>query len=97
MEEIKNVIVEQKDILDMIKAFNQYHLSKQMVFDETERLVKEEEARYEEWNKAKYASQDFATFPAFERQVFHNKRTVSTLTIDITYIDGSSLTGKSVD
>lgn len=97
MEEIKNVIVEQKDILDIIKSLNQHFLEKQKVFDETERLVKEEEVRYEEWNKAKYASQDFANYPAFERQVFHNKRTHSAFTIDISYIDGSSLNGKSVD
>lgn len=97
MEEIKNVIVEQKDILDIIKSLNRHYLEKERVFEETERLVKEEEARYEEWNKAKYASQDFASYPPFERQVFHNKKSYSSFAIDIAYVDGSSLNGKSVD
>ena len=86
MEEIKNVIVEQKDIYDIINAFKDYYQAKQVVFDETERLVKEEEAKYNEWNEARYKSNDFANFPEFKRQTFQNKRTSASLTIVTPFI-----------
>lgn len=97
MEEIKNVIVEQKDIYDIINAFKDYYQAKQVIFDETERLVKEEEARYNEWNEARYKSDDFANYPKFERQVFQNKRTSSSLTIETEYVDGSIVSGRTIE
>ena len=39
MEEIKNVIVEQKDILDIIKSLNRHYIDKEKAFEETERLI----------------------------------------------------------
>ena len=97
MEEIKNVIVEQKDIYDIINEFNRYYLAKQAVFEETERLVKEEESKYQEWNDARFKSDDFANFPKFERQTFKNKRSSASLTIETEYIDGSTIGGKTVE
>jgi len=95
MEEIKNVIVKQTDIYDIIKSFNEYFTTQQKIFDETERLVKEEEEKYNEWHKARFSSDDYANFPEFKRQTFKNKVMTASLTIDTTYIDGSSVTGKS--
>lgn len=97
MEEIKNVIVTQKDIYDIIHCFNDYFKKQQAVFDETERLVNEEEANYKQWNDARFNSDNFSNYPEFKRQVFHNKRTSASLSIDTTYVDGSSVGGKSVD
>ena len=97
MEEIKNVIVEQKDIYDIIHAFSDYFSKQQQIFDETDRLVNEEEEKYKEWNTARYNSDDFANFPEFQRQTFENKRTSASLRIDTSYIDGSAVNGKDVD
>ena len=53
MEEIKNVIVKQHDIMDILNSLNSYFVEKKKVFDETERLVLEEEDR--EMEKARMA------------------------------------------
>ena len=74
MEEIKNVIVEQTDIYDIIRSFNDYFLNQQQMFDETDRLINEEESKYQEWNNARFNSADYANYPAFNRQTFKNKR-----------------------
>lgn len=97
MEEIKNVIVTQKDIYDLIQTFNTYFIDKEKIFNETERLVNEEEANYKQWNDARYSSNDFANYPEFKRQVFHNKRSSSSFTINTSYVDGSNIDGKSAD
>ncbi|MBR7172236.1 MAG: hypothetical protein IKD36_00350 [Clostridia bacterium] len=97
MEEIKNVIVEQKDIYDIINAFNSYFTAKQAIFEKTETLVAEEEARYREWSDARLKSEDFANYPPFQRQTFQDKRTSASLTVEVEYVDGSTISGKSVD
>ena len=74
MEEIKNVIVEQTDIYDIIRAFNDYYVKQKQEFDETDRLVEEEEAKYRQWNDARFNSASFENYPAFNRQTFKNKR-----------------------
>ena len=95
MEEIKNVIVEQTDIYDIIRSFNDYFLNQQQMFDETDRLINEEESKYQEWNNARFNSADYANYPAFNRQTFKNKRTNATFAIDTSYVDGSTVEGRS--
>ena len=97
MEEIKNVIVEQKDIFNLIKYLEDYFKNKQAILDETERAIKEEESAYAEWSKKRF-DPNYPDNPAeFNYQLFHNKRETASLTLDINYIDGSAVTGKSVD
>ena len=96
MEELKNVIVEQKDIFNLIKYLDGYFKSKQEMLDATESAVKQEEAAQAEWSKTRFDS-NYTNVPAeFNYQLFHNKREFAALTIDISYIDGSSSTGKTV-
>ena len=96
MEELKNVIVEQKDIFNLIKYLDGYFKSKQEMLDATESAVKQEETAQAEWSKTRFDS-NYTNVPAeFNYQLFHNKREFAALTIDISYIDGSSSTGKTV-
>ena len=96
MEEIKNVIVEQKDIFNLIKYLEGYFKNKQEMFDATEAAVKQEEAAQAEWSKQRF-DPNYTNVPEeFNYQLFHNKRDLATLTVDISYVDGSSTTGKSV-
>ena len=97
MEEIKNVIVEQTDIYDIIRAFNDYYVKQKQEFDETDRLVEEEEAKYRQWNDARFNSASFENYPAFNRQTFKNKRTSAKLSIDTSYVDGSTVEGRTVE
>ena len=97
MEEIKNVIVEQKDIFNLIKYLEGYFKQKQEMLNATEIAIKEEETAYAEWSKMRFDS-NYSNVPAeFNYQLFHNKRETASLTLDINYIDGSAVTGKSVD
>lgn len=95
MEEIKNVIVEQKDIIDIINSLNDYYKVKEEIFNETDKLIKEEDDKYKEWNKLRFESDDISNYPPFKRQTFQNKRSISSLYIDISYSDGSTLSKKT--
>ena len=96
MEEIKNVIVEQKDIFNLIKYLEGYFKTKQEMLDATEIAIKQEEAAQAEWSKQRF-DPNYTNVPAeFNYQLFHNKRETASLTIDTSYVDGSSTTGKSV-
>lgn len=96
MDEIKNVVVEQKDIYNIIKYFNDYFLKMKEIFDATDSFVNEEEQRYAEWSKVRY-DDNFTGEKEFKRELFANKREVATISLDVSYIDGSTLNGKSVD
>ena len=62
---VQNKIVEQKDIIRIIEIFNNFYKEKKEIFDNTQRAIDEEEKAYSEWNKKRYESENFSTFPKF--------------------------------
>ena len=97
MEEIKNVIVEQTDILKIVNYLNNYYLEKQKEFEATEALIKEEEAEYTAWSKRRQELNYPDNYPEFVRKEFQNKRDYASMSVDINYKDGSSYTNKPID
>lgn len=97
MEEIKNVIVEQNDIIKIVNYLNDYFLDKQKDFEATEALIQEEENEYKAWSQKRQELNYPDNYPEFVRKEFQNKRDYASMSVDINYKDGSSYTNKPVD
>ena len=85
---VQNKIVEQKDIIKIIEILNNFYKSKKEIFDNTQRAIEEEEKEYSEWNKKRYESNNFSSYPKFGYKTHTDKLTYEHFRFSLKCKDG---------